>query len=141
MENGNQRPYVGIGVVILKEGKILLGKRKNAAGEGEYACPGGNLEHMESIVACARRETAEETGIEIGNIRLLCLANVTAYGKKHYMSLMMAADWVAGEPRVMEPEKCEGWEWYDPERLPSPIFSTVPAAVEALQTGRIFFDA
>jgi len=141
MEDEALRPKVGIGVMILKDGKILLGKRKNAHGEGEYAFPGGHLEHLESIVACAKRETAEETGIEIANVRFLRLLNLTAYAPKHYVHLTMLADWASGEPRVLEPEKCEGWEWHDPERLPEPVFATVAGDVEAMRTGRNFFDA
>lgn len=135
------RPKVGVGVLVIKDGKILLGRRLNAAGEGEYACPGGKLEPMESVAACAQRETAEETGLEIGNVRLLCVVNVTAYGGQHYVSLMMAADWVAGEPSVLEPEKCDGWAWHDPDRLPAPLFSTAADAILAWKTGRTFFDA
>lgn len=141
MEDEALQPKVGIGVMILKDGKILLGKRKNAHGEGEYAFPGGHLEHLESIVACAKRETAEETGIEIANVRFLRLLNLTAYAPKHYVHLTMLADWTAGEPRVLEPEKCEGWAWHDPERLPEPVFATVAGDVEAMRTGRNFFDA
>ena len=135
------RPRVGVGVLIVKDGRILLGKRRGSAGEGEYACPGGNLEHMESIAACAARETAEETGLEIGNVRLLCAVNVTAYGGRHYVSLMMAADWIAGEPLALEPEKCDGWEWHDQERPPAPIFSNAASAIEAWKSGRTFFDS
>lgn len=65
----DQRPLVGIGMMILKEGKVLLGKRKGAHGAGEYAFPGGQLEHPESFEDCARRETREESGIEITNLR------------------------------------------------------------------------
>lgn len=43
-----QKPKVGIGVMILKDEKVLLGKRKGSHGEGEYSFPGGHLEYMES---------------------------------------------------------------------------------------------
>jgi 8-oxo-dGTP diphosphatase len=45
----NNLPKVGIGVVVVKEGKILLGKRKGSHGNGEYAGPGGHLEYLESF--------------------------------------------------------------------------------------------
>ena len=59
------KPRVGIGIMVFKEGKILLGKRKNSHGSGEYAFPGGHLEYMESYKECALREIAEECGIEV----------------------------------------------------------------------------
>jgi 8-oxo-dGTP diphosphatase len=140
MEDESLRPRVGVGVMIMKEDKVLLGKRKNAAGEGEYAFPGGNLEHDESIVGCAERETLEETGLRIAGTRFLRLVNLKGYAK-HYVCVIMAAEWVAGEPQVMEAEKCEGWAWHPLDALPTPLFATVAGSVEALKTGRNFFDA
>ena len=54
-----QKPKVGVGIMILKNGKVLLGKRKGSHGEGEFAFPGGHLEYMESFANCAKREIAE----------------------------------------------------------------------------------
>jgi 8-oxo-dGTP diphosphatase len=136
-----ERPKVGLGVMIFKDGKILLGKRMNAHGEGEYAFPGGHLEHLESIVGCAERETMEETGVTIGNVRFLRLLNLKTYAPRHYVHLTMAADWVSGEPQVLEPEKCEGWDWYALDAMPSPLFATVKEDLEALKFGRNFYDA
>lgn len=64
----NERPKVGIGVIVRKEGKVLLGKRKNSHGAGSWAFPGGHLEYGESWEECARREVKEETGIAIKNM-------------------------------------------------------------------------
>jgi 8-oxo-dGTP diphosphatase len=136
-----ERPNVGVGAMIFKDGKILLGKRKNAHGEGEYAWPGGHLEHMEGLEACARREVLEETGIEIENVRFLRLLNFKDYAPKHYIDICLIADWKSGEPQVLEPEKCEGWGWYDIDDLPEPLFKAEYSAIEAYKTGKHFFDA
>ncbi len=71
-------PKVGVGVMILKEGKVLLGKRKGSHGAGEYSFPGGHLEYMESFEDCARREIEEECGIKVKNLRFQYLTNTTA---------------------------------------------------------------
>jgi 8-oxo-dGTP diphosphatase len=134
------RPKVGVGVLILKDGKILLGKRKGAHGSGEYAGPGGHLEHLESFEACAKRETLEETGMEIENIRFLCLSNLTKYAPKHYVDIGVVADWKSGEPQIMEPEKVEGWAWYGMDALPEPLFGVEPNYIESVKTGRKYFD-
>lgn len=136
-----QRPKVGIGVMIFKDGKILLGKRKNTHGAGEYAFPGGHLEYMESFEECAKRETREEAGITITNVRFQLLGNVLAYAPKHYVHISLAADWLSGEPTVCEPEKLESWGWYDIDTLPSPLFSTIPTTIESYKTGRSYFDS
>lgn len=132
---------VGIGIMIFKDGKILLGKRKNAHGAGQHAFPGGHLENMESFGVCALREIAEECGIEVVNLRFQFLANVKTYAPKHYVHINLIADWKSGEPQILEPEKCENWGWYDINNLPELLFSTVPLAVEAYKTGRNYFDA
>ena len=48
MIDQESRPVVGVGVLIMKDGKVLLGRRKNILGDGEFSCPGGHLEYMES---------------------------------------------------------------------------------------------
>ena len=53
----------------MKKGKILLGQRKNAHGEGTWAFPGGHLEFGESLEACAAREVLEETGLVLNDVR------------------------------------------------------------------------
>lgn len=134
------RPKVGVGVAVLKDGKILLGKRKNIHGDGEYGGPGGHMEYMETIEECAKRETLEETGMEIGNVRFLCLINLRKYASKHYIDIGVIADWVSGDPKVMEPEKLESWDWYDLNNIPEPLFGAEPNYLEALKNGRNYWD-
>ena len=132
---------VGIGVLIFKDGKILLGKRKNAHGADEYEAPGGILDYMESFEECARRETIEETGLEIDNIRFLDLQNLKAYSPEHYVDIGLIADWKSGVPKVLEPDKCDGWAWYDVDKIPKPLFDALRADIDALNTGQVMFDA
>ena len=139
--NKDQRPQVGIGVMIVKDGKVLLGKRKGSHGAGEYAWPGGHMEYMESFEGCAKRETLEETGIQIHNVRFLRLMNLKRYAPKHYVDIGLIADWKSGEPQVMEAEKIESWEWYDIDKLPHPLFDTIPSYIEAYKTGKNYWDA
>lgn len=139
MQNEEQKIKVGVGVMILKDGKFLMGKRKGKHGAGEYAWPGGHLEFGESFEGCAKREVMEETGLEIKNIRFLRLLNLKDYSK-HYVDIAIVADWESGEPELKEPEKCEGWDWYDVDDLPSPLFAPIPSYFEALKTGKNFFD-
>ena len=134
------KPRVGVGVMVLKNGHVLLGRRKGSHGEGEYAYPGGHLEHLERFEQCATREVREETGLEIGPLRFLRVLNTREYAPKHYVDVAFAADWVSGEPRVLEPDKIENWAWYPLDALPSPLFRTIPTALEALTTGRTFWD-
>ncbi len=122
MSEETQRPKVGLGVYIRKDGKILLGKRKNTHGAGTWSAPGGHLEMNETWEECAKRETLEETGLEIENVRFMTATNdVFPDVGKHYITLAMAADWKSGEPQNREPEKCEGWDWFAWDELPEPL--------------------
>ena len=75
-----ERPKVGIGVLIVKDGKILLGERIGAHGSGLFALPGGHLEFGETFEETARREVEEETGltdIRIGGLdRSIVMENI-----------------------------------------------------------------
>ncbi len=137
----NGRPRVGIGVLLFKGGEILLGKRKGSHGEGEYAFPGGHMEYMESFKDCARRETAEECGLEIQNVQFQFLANVTKYAPKHYVHVGLLAEWMSGDPQVLEPDKVESWDWYELNNLPEPMFEMCKMAIEAYKTGEQYYDA
>lgn len=137
----HEQPLVGVGVLVMKDGKVLLGRRQNAHGAGEFATPGGHLEHGESFEACARREVREETGLELGEVRFLRLLNTTQYAPRHYVDVSLIAAWRSGEPQVLEPHKVEGWDWYPLDALPSPLFGMMQTSFEALRTGRCFWDA
>lgn len=65
------QPVVGIGAVIIKEGKIALIKRGNEPARGKWTIPGGLVELGESIEDAVIRETLEETGLTVENPRLI----------------------------------------------------------------------
>ncbi len=130
----------GIGIMIFKQGKVLLGKRKGSHGAGEYAFPGGHLEYLESFQACAIRETKEETGIDINNIKFQYVANVDVYKPKHYVHIGLLAEWAGGEPAILEPDKIESWNWYDLHKLPAPLFMMTALSFDALNTKKQYYD-
>jgi 8-oxo-dGTP diphosphatase len=120
------RPKVGVGVAVIKGDKVLLGKRKSAHGDGTWCFPGGHLEFNESWEECAFRETIEETDISIKNIRFGTVTNdIFQEEKKHYITIVMIADFDKGDVKVMEPEKCEKWDWFHWDNLPSPLFVSI----------------
>jgi 8-oxo-dGTP diphosphatase len=118
-----QAPRVGVGVIITKENKVLLGKRKNAHGTGSWCPPGGHLEFMETIEACARRETSEEVGVQVSNIQKpVFTEDFFQLENMHYITMLVTTQWKSGEVQLLEPEKCEQWDWFSWDNLPSPLF-------------------
>ena len=119
----DKKPKIGVGVIVIKENKVLLGKRKGSHGEGSWCFPGGHLEFNESLENCAKREVLEETGIEIKNIRFETITNdIFKDEEKHYITIFMLSEYDSGEVKVMEPEKCEKWDWFEWNNLPEPLF-------------------
>ena len=60
-----KQPVVGVGAVIVCDGKLLLEKRKNEPGKGKWSIPGGLVELGESVEQTVVREVEEETGFEV----------------------------------------------------------------------------
>lgn len=65
------QPIVGVGAVLVLEGKILLEKRKNQPGKGKWSIPGGIVDLGERLEDAVIRETLEETCLEVEKPRLL----------------------------------------------------------------------
>ncbi|TFH25143.1 NUDIX domain-containing protein [Candidatus Bathyarchaeota archaeon] len=65
------QPVVGVGAVIIKEGKIALIKRGNEPSKGKWTIPGGLVELGEKLEDAVIRETKEETCLEVENPRLI----------------------------------------------------------------------
>ena len=107
-----------------KEGLVLMGLRRSPHGQGTWSFPGGHLEFGETMIAAAIRETKEETGMDVSDLKLVSLADeMGALDKnKHYVNVGFLANTCQGEPQIIEPEKWEKWEWFDLDNLPEPIF-------------------
>ncbi|KAL1317842.1 hypothetical protein HN51_070042 [Arachis hypogaea] len=130
-------PRVAVVVFILKGKSVLLGRRRSSVGNSTFALPGGHLEFGESFEDCAAREVREETGLEVGKVELLTVTNnvfLEEPKKCHYVTIFMRAVFGANEaeqvPQNLEPEKCDGWEWYAWSHLPNPLFGPLERMVK-----------
>jgi len=135
------RPQISVSVMIIKKGKVLLGKRLNRHANGEYTFPGGHLKYLELSKDCAKREVREECGLEIKNLKPQFFCNVTNYKPKHYVHLGFIAEWSKGRPKVLEPEKFEHWRWVSLDKLPKPLFLMCRLAMESYKGGKWYFES
>lgn len=132
---------VGVGCLVFKDGKVLLGKRiSKSHGAGEYSCGGGHAEFLEDLAETARREIKEEWNIEISNPEFLCVTNLRKYGKKHYIDVAFRADWISGEPSPEPEGEHADFDWYSLDNLPAPLFGAIANYFEAVKTGQRYFD-
>lgn len=116
-------PRVGVGVVVLRDGLVLLGHRIGSHGADTWALPGGHLEFGESVEACAAREVLEETGLRLQRVAPgPYTSDLFAAERKHYVTLFVVAHCPVGEPQIREPGKCLAWRWFRWSTLPRPLF-------------------
>ncbi|ESR51000.1 hypothetical protein WN944_019904 [Citrus x changshan-huyou] len=133
MEN---RPRVGVVVFVLRGKSVLLGQRRSSIGDSTYALPGGHLEFGESFEECAARELKEETGLDIEKIEFLTVTNSVFLENpkpSHYVVIFLRAALAdpLQEPQNLEPDKCHGWDWYDWNNLPQPLFWPLEKMVQS----------
>jgi len=140
MSNEREKIKACVGVMIFKDGKVLMGERKGSHGSGEYSFPGGHLEFGESFEECVKRETFEETGVKIKNIKFQCLSNIYKHSGRQDVLVSFIADWESGEDKIMEPEKCNSLNWYDLNNLPSPLFYPSEVLIDSYKTGKNYYD-
>ena len=136
------RPKVGIGVIIINENsEILIGKRKGSHAP-YFSIPGGHLELGETFEETAIREIKEETGISIRNPKVIGVTNDLITYKnenKHFVSIVLITNEFSGKAELKEPDKCESWQWVDPQKLPLPHFKASEMAVECYLKKEFYF--
>ncbi|KAM5567598.1 geranyl diphosphate phosphohydrolase [Rosa sericea] len=138
MENGASSPVPRVGVVVfLLRGKtVLLGRRRSSIGDSTFALPGGHLEFGESFEECAARELKEETGLDLDKIEFVTVTNNLFLDEPkpaHYVTIFMRAGLKDPDqvPQTVEPDKCDGWGWYEWDDLPKPLFWPLEKMVQS----------
>nr|GLL34039.1 nudix hydrolase 1-like [Ipomoea trifida] len=119
-------PKVAVAVFILKGEKVLVGKRLAGAGTSCFSVPSGHLEFGEVFEECAAREVMEEAGLELKNIQTLKVINHVFHNEakpSHYVVLLIRAELSDPDqiPENVEPDRCEGWDWYEWNDMPKPL--------------------
>ncbi len=129
MNTEKKKVGAGFGVMILKKGKVLLGRRHSdpekadsaLRGEGTWTMPGGKLEFGESFEDGATREVFEETGLKLDDVKVICVNN-NKNEHAHFVTIGLFSENFDSEPKVMEPNEIVEWQWFSFDNLPTPLY-------------------
>lgn len=116
MKRGTDYIGVGVGAAIFDDvGRVFLAKRgpKAKNERGKWECPGGAVEFGETCANSLKREMREEHGIDIEVIELLGVCDhIIADEQQHWVAPTYICKIVGGEPKILEPGKCDEIGWF-----------------------------
>ncbi|MFX0000740.1 MAG: NUDIX domain-containing protein [Candidatus Hodarchaeota archaeon] len=97
------RPHVGVGVLLTRNKRLLLVKRKYSPDAGYWSIPGGHLDLGERVEAAAEREAFEETGFKVKISRLAGIIDKIMYDDNgkieyHYVLINYFVEQIEGDP-------------------------------------------
>lgn len=127
MNERNKFP-ISVQLLLEKENKILLMKRKNTGYEdGKYGFPGGHVEANEEIRKAAIREAKEEIGIDIRieDLELYKILNRKIENGGEYIDFIFKAKRWTGNITNEESKKCEEIIWTDRKNIPENIIDFI----------------
>ena len=143
----NKSIGVGFGIILIQDGKVLLGKRNKdpekadskLKGGGTWTLPGGKMDFGETPEAGICRELREETGIVIGEseVKLVSVGNDTVPGVQ-FITLGFVAEVHGKKPKALEPEEITEWDWFDFSSLPAPLYKPSQKVIENYLGNKIY---
>ncbi len=147
MAEEKKKIWTGFGVMVLRDGKLLLGKRHDDPekasslmhGEGTRTMPGGKMDYGETFEQLVAREVMEETGMTIDtlNLKVISVTNDIVHDN-HFITIWFLCENIQGEPQVMEPDEITRRERFPLDQLPSPLFKPSEKVLKNYLAGTIY---
>lgn len=135
-------PLVGVGAVIVHEGRVLLARRGHPPLQGHWTLPGGMLELGETLLDGVAREVREETGLVVEPVELVELVDrihrVDGRIQFHYVIADYLCRVNGGALRASSDADAVRWversEW-NSDRAPAPELNLDPITVRVIEGG------
>jgi 8-oxo-dGTP diphosphatase len=141
MLNERFRSIVAVHLFLLRDDQVLLLRRHNTGYEdGSYSVPAGHLDGGEPVLVAAIREAREEIGVELTALDVAVVGVMHRRSDDERIDFFVAATRWAGEPRNLEPDKCDDLRWFSLDDLPENVIPYIRRAIKNYRAGR-WFDA
>jgi 8-oxo-dGTP diphosphatase len=108
---------------------LLLRRRRTGFCDGMYGVPAGHVQQSESVTQAAAREAAEEVGLAVAPEALRVIGTMHRRSTEARIDFFLMAETWSGEPRNLEPDKCDTVAWFRLSCLPP---DTIPYVRRAL---------
>lgn len=102
-------PFPTVSVTILKDGCVLLGRRRGEPGRGKWAMPSGYIEQDEDFLTSALREVKEETGLDVVLRGILNVESAFIPPDGYFLTVHLLAEVAGGELAANDDLECLGW--------------------------------
>lgn len=129
-------------LMLIKDNKILLSRRHNTGyRDGEYSFPAGHLDGNETFKQGIVREAKEEIGVilDAADLELVHTMDRRIPNDERADFFFTARKW-QGEPKIMEPEKCDDLSWFDLNNLPENIIPYIKQAIDSFLNNIIYSE-
>ncbi len=128
-------------LILIKGGNILLSRRFNTGfQDGNYSVVAGHLDGNETFIQGMIREAKEEAGIEIvaEDLEIVHVMHRKSPPDERIDFFIKANKW-RGEPKIVEPDKCDDLKWFLADNLPVNTVPYIRQAIENIKK-KIFYS-
>ncbi|MER7509370.1 phosphotransferase [Streptomyces lavendulae] len=134
---------VDVHLILRRDGEsgpeVLLSRRAGPVyASGLWHLPSGHLDPDEDMVEAVIREALEETGVRIETENVTAAVTVhhrPPVGSRSRIGVFFDVRRWSGRPRIMEPDRCDGMDWYPLDALPDPLVAYCRAGLDAYRAG------
>ncbi|RKT02948.1 ADP-ribose pyrophosphatase YjhB (NUDIX family) [Streptomyces sp. 3211.6] len=134
---------VDVHLILRRDGEsgpqVLLSRRAGPVyASGLWHLPSGHLDPDEDMVEAVIREALEETGVRIETEDVTAAVTVhhrPPVGSRSRIGVFFEVRHWSRRPRIMEPDRCDGMDWYPLDTLPDPMVAYCRAGLDAYHAG------
>ena len=130
-------------LLFIKDNTILLLRRLNTGWhDGDYSLVAGHVEEGETVRSCAVREAKEDADLAVRpeELDLVHVMHRKDPPSKERIDFFLKPRTWTGEPKIMEPDKCDRLEWFSLQELPENLILFVKQAIELSQKGVLYSE-